>query len=131
MPPLGGAAKNYNIGAQLHSLPYAKTSKVWLKLYATYWLWCAQIYKFRPILALPAQIWYYGVSVCKEISEIVYIDAQRLQYINYKTLVKFYLLAAYKWTKSCEQTFRQDFDLFFLQFLPILAKSVAPPNNLV
>jgi len=44
MPPLGAAAENYNIGAQLHFLLYTKTSKFFLKLYAIYWFWCAQTY---------------------------------------------------------------------------------------
>jgi len=69
MPPLGGAAENYNIGAQLHSLPYAKTSKVCLKLYAIYWFRCIETYWFRPIFSTAGTIWYSGVSICKEISK--------------------------------------------------------------
>jgi len=37
MPPLGGAAKVFNMGVQLHSLHYAKASKVRLNLYDIYW----------------------------------------------------------------------------------------------
>jgi len=33
----GGAAEIFNIGAQLLSLTYAKTAKVFLILYAVYW----------------------------------------------------------------------------------------------
>jgi len=46
-------------------------------------------------------------------------------------LVEFYSQAAYKRSKSSSQTFWQDFENFFLQFLPISAKIVVPPNNLV
>jgi len=37
MPPLEGETENFNTGAQLHSLTYAATLKVCLKLYAIYW----------------------------------------------------------------------------------------------
>jgi len=49
MPPLGGAAENYNIGAQLRSLLYANTSKFWLKWYAIYLFRCVQTCQFWPI----------------------------------------------------------------------------------
>jgi len=51
MLPLGGVAKNYNISAQLHFLPYAKTLKVSFKLCVVYWFWCAQNYRFRSIFS--------------------------------------------------------------------------------
>jgi len=47
----GGATKNFNVGIQLHSVPYAKTSKACLKVYAVYWFWCAHTYQFRPIFS--------------------------------------------------------------------------------
>jgi len=82
MPPLGSAAKNYDITAQLHFLPYAKTSKVCLKLYGMCWFWYVKPFQFRPILTLQAQI-------CKSYPKN-YIGAH-LQFNIYRMLVEFHL----------------------------------------
>jgi len=61
MPPIGGASKNYNIGAQPHSF---------IKSYMLYTGFCAyKLTNFNPFLALQAQIWYGDGSVCKKLSE--------------------------------------------------------------
>jgi len=53
-----GAAKNFNIGAQLglHFLSYAVASKVCLKQYATYWFWCTAHRFTNTFLALTVPI---------------------------------------------------------------------------
>jgi len=91
MPPLGVAAENFNIGAQLAYIFCPMIIVKSLPKIIRYWFWCAQSNQSRPIfLALEAQIWHCAVSVCKQMSEKLYIDA-RLQYNGYKVLVEFYL----------------------------------------
>jgi len=63
MPPLKGAAENYNTDAQLHTLRYAKTTKVCLKYMLCSGSGAHQLTKFNPFLALQAEIWYGSVFI--------------------------------------------------------------------
>jgi len=67
---------------------------------------------FDLFLVLQAEIWYGGVSVCKDISEKFYIG---VQYHSYQMLVEFYLQAACKWSKSSSWTFGEVLKNNFLE----------------
>jgi len=56
MPPLGGAADNYNIGAQLHFLPTQRHQKFALNYMLYTGLGAHKLTNFDPFLALQAQI---------------------------------------------------------------------------